>query len=126
MPPPYPPPPTAMCQLVLHLRAPTTSWTTLSELYTLHKLEYHRTVPGGPYTRPMTERDFQARGKELVTLVELDEPVAALLPKATGISWPFASWVKYILSRPGLLRPLHRSFSFDVHCRRGCVPRGQG
>ena len=33
-----------------------------------------------------------------------------MLPKATGISWPFASWVKYILSRPGLLRSINRSF----------------
>ena len=56
------PPPTAMCELVLNMRAPKFSWRTLSELYTLRKLEYHRTFPGGPYSRPIcTERDFQAR-----------------------------------------------------------------
>ena len=85
-------PPTAMCELVLNMRAPKSSWRTLSELYTLRKLEYHRTVPGGPYSRPIcTERAFQARWKELVAPVQLDDPVARVLPKATGVSWPFAS-----------------------------------
>ena len=46
-------PPTAMCGLVLNMRAPKSSWRTLSELYTLRKLEYHRTVPSGPYSRPI-------------------------------------------------------------------------
>ena len=87
-------PPTAMCELVLNMRAPKSSRRTLSELYTLRKLEYHRTTAGGPYSRPVcTERDFQARWKGLVAPVQLDEPVATVLPKATGISWPFASWV---------------------------------
>ena len=27
--------------------------------------------------------------------MQLDNPVATVLPKATGISWPFASWVTY-------------------------------
>ena len=40
----------------------SSSWRTLSELYTLRKLEYHRTILSGPYARPLcTERDFQAR-----------------------------------------------------------------
>ena len=65
-----PPPPTAMCELVLNMRAPKSSWRTLSELYTLRKLESHRTVPGSPFSRPLcTERDFQARLKELVAPV---------------------------------------------------------
>ena len=56
-----------MCELALNLRAPKSSWRTLSELYTLRKLEYHRTVPGGPYPRPIcTQRDFQERLKDLV------------------------------------------------------------
>ena len=64
-------PPTTMCKLVLHLRAPKSSWRTLSELYTLHKLEYHRTVPGGPNARPIcTERDLKACWKELAGPVE--------------------------------------------------------
>ena len=58
-------PPTAMCQLGLNLRAPKSSCGTLSELYTLRKLEYHHTVPGGPYTRRLSiEWDFQARWKQ--------------------------------------------------------------
>ena len=46
-------PPTAMCELVLNMRAPKTSWRTLSELYTLRKFAYHRTIPGAPYSRPI-------------------------------------------------------------------------
>ena len=42
--------------------------------------------------------------------MDLDLPVAMVLPKATGISWAFASWIKYILSRPGLVRSINRSF----------------
>ena len=104
-------PPTAMCELVLNMRTPKSSWRTVSELYTLRKLEYHGTVPGGPYSCPIcTERDFQAPWKELVAPVQLDEPVATVLPKAGKISWPFASWVTYILSRPGLVRSINRNF----------------
>ena len=104
-------PPTAMCELVLNVRAPKSSWRTLSELYTLRKSVYHRTVAGGPYSRPIcTERAFQARWKELVAPADLDSPIATVLPNVTGMSWPFASWVKYILCRPGLVRPINRSF----------------
>ena len=102
--------PTTMCEIVLNMRAPKSSWRTFSELYTLRKLEYHRTVLGGPYSRPIcNEGDFQARWKELVAPVELDPPVATVWPNATSISWPFASWVKYILSRPGLVRSINRT-----------------
>ena len=122
-----PPPPTAMCELVLNMRAPKYSWRTLSELYTLRKLEYHRAVPGGPYCRPnCTERDFQARWKELVAPVELDPPVATVLPKATGIPWSFASWVKYILSRPGLVRSINRSVPLAFIVRADAYPVAGG
>ena len=126
-------PPTAMCDLVLNLRAPKSLWKTLSELDTLRKLEYllklkyHRTVPDGPYSWPIcTERDFQARWKELVAPVELDDPVATVLPKATGISWPFASWVKYILSWPGLVRSINRSFPLTFIVRGDAYPVARG
>ena len=120
-------PPLAMCELVLNLRAPKSSWRTLSELYMLRKLEYHRTVPGGPYARPIcTEWDFQARWKELVGPVELDEPVATVLPKATRISWPFASWVKYILSRPGLVRSIDCSYRLTFIVRGDAYPVAGG
>ena len=80
-------PPTAMCELVLNMGAPKSSWRTLSELYTLRKLGYHRTVPSGPYSRPIcTERAFQARCKELVAPVQLDNPVSTVLPKGSRAS----------------------------------------
>ena len=119
--------PTAMCELVLNMRVPKSSWRSLWELYTLRKLEYHRTVPGGPYSRPIcTERDFQTRWKELVAPVQLDSPVATVLPKATGISWPFASWVTYILSRPGLVRSINRSFPWAFIVRGDAYPVAGG
>ena len=120
-------PPTAMCELVLNMRAPKFSWRTLSELYMLRKLEYHRTVPSGPYSRPIcTERAFQARWKELVAPVQLDNPVATMLPKATGISWPFASWVTYILSRPGLVRSINRTLALTFIVRGDACPVAGG
>ena len=120
-------PPTAKCELVLNMRAPKSSWRTLSELYTLRKLEHHRTIPGGPYSCPIcTERDFQARWKELVAPVQSDEPVATVLPKATGISWPFASWVTYILSRPGLVRSIKRNFPLTFIARGDAYPVAGG
>ena len=42
--------------------------------------------------------------------MQLDEPVATVLPKATGISWPFPSWVTYMLSRLGLVRSINCNF----------------
>ena len=120
-------PPTAMCELVLNTRAPKSSWRTLSELYTLRKLECHRTVPGGPYSCQIcTERAFQARWKELVAPVQLDEPVATVLPKATGISWPFASWVTYFLSRPGLVLSINRKFPWTFIVRGDAYPVAGG
>ena len=108
---------------MLNMRAPKSSWRTLSELYTLRKLDYHRSVPGACYSPTIcTERAFQAHWKELVAPVQLDEPVATLLPKATGISWPFASWVTYILSRPGLVRSINRNFPLTFIVRGDDYP----
>ena len=83
------PPPTAMGELVLNMRAPKSSWRTLSELCTLRKLEYHRTVASGPYSSQIcTERAFQARWKELVAPVQLDDPVARCCPRPAGSHGP--------------------------------------
>ena len=116
-----------MCELVLIMRAPKSSWGTLSGLNTLRKLEYHRTVPSGPYSHPIcTERDFQARWTEPVTPVQLDEPVAMVLPKATEISWPFASCVTYIVCWPGLVRSINRNFPLMFIIRGGAYPMAGG
>ena len=121
------PPPPAMCELVLNMRAPKSSRRPLWELYTLHKLVSHRTVPVGPYSRPIcTEWDFPARWKELVAPMQLDEPVATVLHKATGISWPFASWVTYILSRPGLVQPMNRNVPLTSMVRGDAYPVAGG
>ena len=112
---------------MLNIRAPKSSWRTLSEVYTLRKLEYHRTVPSGPYSGPIcTERAFQARWKELVAPVQLDDPVATVLPKAAGMSWPFASWVTCVLSRPGLVRSINRTFPLAFIVRGDAYPVAGG
>ena len=99
---------------------PKSTWRTLSELYTP---EYDATVPGGPCARPLCiERDFQAWCKELIRPVRLDDPVATVLPKATGISWPFAPSFKYILPCPGLMRDIHRSFLLTFIVRVDAYP----
>ena len=58
--------------------------------------------------------------------MQLDEPVATVLPKATGISWPFASWVTYILSRPGLVRSINRNFPLTFIVRGDAYPVAGG
>ena len=84
-------------------------------------------VPLGPCSRPIcTERDFQGCWKELAGPVELDEPVATVLPKATGISWPFASCINYILSRPGLEGSINSSFPLTFIVRGDAYPVARG
>ena len=73
-----------------------------------------------------TERALQARWKDLVAPVQLDDPVATVLPKATGISWPFASWVTYILSRPGLVRSINRNLPLTFIFRGDAYPVAGG
>ena len=58
--------------------------------------------------------------------MQLDPPVATVLPKATRLSWPFASWVKYILSRPGLVRSINRSFPWTFILRADSYPVARG
>ena len=58
--------------------------------------------------------------------MQLDDPVATVLPKATGISWPFASWVTYILSRPGLVRSINRTFPLTAIVRGDAYPVAGG
>ena len=126
-PPPCPPPPTLMCELVLNLHDLKFAWRTLSHLYMLCKSEHHATVLNDPYARPLcTKRGFQARWKELIGPVELDVLGALVLPKAIGISWRLASGVMYIFFCLGLLRDINRSFplTFIVRGGGGCLPRG--
>ena len=58
--------------------------------------------------------------------MQLDEPVATVLPKATGIPWPFASWVTYILSRPGLVRSINCNFPLTFIVRGDAYPVAGG
>ena len=58
--------------------------------------------------------------------MELDPPVATVLPKATGIAWPFASWVQYTLSQAGLVRSINRFFPLTFIFRGDAYPVAGG
>ena len=58
--------------------------------------------------------------------MQLLEPVATVLPKATGISWPFTSWVTYILSTPGLVRSINRNFPLTFIVQGDAYPVAGG
>ena len=58
--------------------------------------------------------------------MHLDEPVATVLPKATGVSWPFASWLTYIVSRPGLVRSINCNFPLTFIVRANAHPVAGG
>ena len=82
-------PPTAMCELILNMRAPKSSWRTLSELYTLRKLEYHRTVPGGPYSRPICPGwDFKPVGRSWSPRCNWMTPLPRCCPGPAGCHGP--------------------------------------
>ena len=112
-------PSAAMCELGLNLLAPKSSCRTLSELYTLRKLEYHHT--GCPYTRRLCiEWDFEARWKELFSPVKLDDPIATTLPKALCLMGQIHPLQRGLPEVNQLLHPV------DNHGPRGCQPRGRG
>ena len=54
--------------------------------------------------------------------MQLDDPIATMLPMAMGISWPFDSWVKYILSHARLLRGINCSFPLTFIIRGDACP----
>ena len=83
---------------------------TLSEVYTLRGLKYTATT-GLPFAHPICpERAFQQRWQDLLAPLDLAPAVSTLDPKATGISWPWASWQRYIASQPPLCRMINWSF----------------
>ena len=58
--------------------------------------------------------------------MDLGPLIATALPTATGISWAFDSWVKNILSWPGLLRSINRSFPLTFNIQRDAYPVAWG
>ena len=106
--------------------APKSLWRTLLELYTLHKIEDHCTVRSGPHTRPScTERVFQARWKELYSPVELDEPVATMLPQhGDPLALRLMGQVHPLSARLGSVN--QSLLPVTVQRPGGCLPRGWG
>ena len=120
-------PPDECCELILNLRAPRSAWRTLSEVYILRGLKYTATT-GLPFARPICpERAFQQRWEDLLAPLELAPAVSTSDPKATGISWPWASWLRYIASQPPLCRMIDWSFPLTFIVRGDgypCASRG--
>ena len=65
-------------------------------------------------------RAFQQRWQDLLAPLELAPPVSTLDPKATGISWPWASWLRHIASQLPLCRMIDWSLPLT------CIVRGDG
>ena len=102
--------PEECCKLILNLRAPKPAWHTLSEVYTLGGLKY-TAATGLPFARPICpHRAFQQRWQKLLAPLELEPAVSTSDPKATGVSWLWASWLGYIASQPPLCRMIDWSF----------------
>ena len=114
-------PPNECCELILNLRVPKSAWCTLSKVYTLRGLKY-TAATGLPFARPICpERAFQQRWQELLAPLELEPPVSTSNPKATGVNWPWASWLRYIASQPPLCRMIDWSFPFPLGNRAKCL-----
>ena len=119
-------PPDECCELILNLRAPKSAWRTLSEVYTLQGLKCTATT-GLPFARPFCpERAFQQRWQDLLAPLELAPAVSTSDSKATGISWPWASWLRYIASQPPLCRMIDRSFPLTFIVRGDGYPCAGG
>ena len=72
----------------------------------LGELKY-TAATGLPFARPIhPERAFH----ELLAPLELEPPVSTSDPKATGISWLWASWLRYIASQPPVCCMIDWSF----------------
>ena len=114
------------CKLILNLRAPKSAWHTLSEVYTLRGLRY-TAATGLLFARPMCpERAFLKRWQRLLAPLELDPPVSTSDPKTTGVSWPWASRLGYIASRPPLCRMIDWSFPLTFIVRDNGHPFAGG
>ena len=54
--------------------------------------------------------------------LELEPPVSTFDLKATGVSWPWASWLRYIASQPLLGRMIDWSFPLTLIFRGDGYP----
>ena len=119
-------PPNECCKLILNLRAPKPAWRTLSEVYTLRGLKYTATT-GLPFACAICpERAFQQRWQDLLAPLELASAVSTSDTKATGISWPWASWLRNIASQPPLSRMIDWSFALTFIVRGDGYPCAGG
>ena len=93
-------PPDECFEVILNLRAPKLAWRTLFEVYTLRGLKY-TAATGLLFARTICPKMvFQQRWQELLAPLELEPVLSTSDPKATGVSWPWASRFGYIASQP--------------------------
>ena len=100
--------PEAMVELVLNMRSPKNAFQQVSELISLQHLRYRSTATRlNPdyYVRPLFTRNaFDVKWKELLTPLQLDAPRYTTHPRATAVVWPVDSFIRYLFSRPALIR----------------------
>ena len=114
------------CELMLKLRAPQSAWHTLSKVYTLPGLKY-TAATGLPFAcRICPERALQQLWQEVLAPLELELPVSTSHPKATSVSPPWASWLRYIASQPPLCRMIDGSFPLTFIVRADGYPCAGG
>ena len=119
-------PPDECCKLILNLRAPKSTWRSLSKVYTLRGLKY-TAATGLPFAGPICpERAFQQRWQELLAPLELEPAVSTSDLKATGVRWPWAWWLHYIASQPPLCRMIDWSFALTFIVKGDSYPCAGG
>ena len=112
--------PEAMVEVVLILRSPNKAFQQVWELMSLQKVRYRSTVTQlNPhyYVSPLCTRNaFDLKWKELLTPLQLDPPTSTTRPRATAVVWALESWIRYLFSRPALIRQVERSFPLTLPC----------
>ena len=98
----------AMVELVLNMRPPRMLFGRVSELISLQ--QYRSTVTQlnpDHYVRPLCTRNaFDLKWKERRTPLQLHPLTSTTHPCATAVVWPLDSWIRYLFSRPALIRQL--------------------
>ena len=118
--------PEAMVELVLIMRSPKNTLRQVSELISLLQLQYWCTVtqlnPDHYVELLCTGNAFDLKSQELLTPLQLDPPTSTTHPCATAVVWPLDSWIRYVFSRPALIRRVYKSFPLTFLVRGDRYP----
>ena len=102
--------------LLMDLNVPKLGFRHMSECMSRRGSAY-TAATGLPLPEPIPTRDtFTNTWKELVTPLDLQPPMSIPDSLSSGLSWPLASWPRYVQSRPSLVDTIHytRPLTFIV------------